>query len=79
VMATGYKGQEALVRKLFGEEVAARVVGMGHRCGPTNCANMYGATAAAGAVGSIAEDLDSDASIRRISPADQGAPAGLLT
>ena len=25
VLATGYKGQEALVRKLFGEEVAARV------------------------------------------------------
>jgi putative flavoprotein involved in K+ transport len=25
VLATGYKGQEALVRKLFGEEVAHRV------------------------------------------------------
>jgi hypothetical protein len=25
VLATGYKGQELLVRKLFGEEVAARV------------------------------------------------------
>jgi hypothetical protein len=41
VLATGYKGQEHLVRKLFGDEIAARVGPIWGFGGTQELRNMY--------------------------------------
>ena len=67
VLATGYKGQEHLVRKLFGDAVAERVGPIWGFDDEQELRNMYRAHAAARASGSSPAASRSAASIRSIS------------